>query len=241
LFPLDGPRRVRGQRRVVPAYSDEQRAAFRRTEELIAQIRPPGLAANRKLCAGCGKVIHRERRHCGRRWCPLVHQAWLRDREAVIRRALQTHGGPFLVIAITQTHKPGWWDCDGSGHPGVACSGHRGCTVKSEIAARENALFPERRRALLNRARMRAVRAMKRAGYDVDAPACILVQTVEPRTRGLDHGRLVLGHGSKVEKAFAHFFVDALARFAAEHDIGFVDRYSHALWRQRQYLGAGAG
>jgi hypothetical protein len=93
-------------------YPDEQRAAFRRSEELIAQIRPPWLAVNRKLCAGCSKVIHRERRHCGRRWCPLVHQTWLRDREAVIRRALQTHGGPFLVIAITQTHKPGWWECE---------------------------------------------------------------------------------------------------------------------------------
>lgn len=31
---------VKGQARVVPTYSDEQRAAFRRTEERIAQIRP---------------------------------------------------------------------------------------------------------------------------------------------------------------------------------------------------------
>jgi hypothetical protein len=239
LFPLDAPRRRRGQPRIVPTYSDEQRAAFRRTEELIAQIRPPWLAVNRKLCAGCSKVIHRERRHCGRRWCPLVHPTWLRDRESVIRRALQTHGGPFLVIAVTQTHKPGWWDCDGSGHPGAVCSGERGCRVKPKIAERENALFPERRRALLNHARTRALRAMTRAGYDVSASACILVQTVEPQSRGLDHGHVVLGHASRVEKAFARFFVDALARFAPEHGLGFVDRYSHALWRQRQYQGAG--
>ena len=52
-----------------------------------------------------------------------VHRTWLRDREAVIRRALQEHGGPFLVIAITQTHTLGWWDCDGSGHRGLPCSG----------------------------------------------------------------------------------------------------------------------
>jgi hypothetical protein len=239
LFSLDAPRRVRGQRRVVPTYSDEQRAGFRRTEELIAQIRPPWLAADRKLCAGCGKVIHRERRHCGRRWCPLVHQTWLRDREAVIRSALQTHGGPFLVIAITQTHKPGWWDCDGSGHRGAVCSGERGCRVKPKLAERENALFPERRRELLNHARTWALRAMKRAGYEVNASACILVQTVEPQSRGLDHGHLVLGHPSKIEKAFARFFVDALARFSAEHGLGFVDRYNHALWRQRQYQGTG--
>jgi hypothetical protein len=239
LFPLDAARRVRGQRRVVPTYSDEQRAAFRRTEELIAQIRPPWLPANRKLCAGCGKIIHRERRHCGRRWCPLVHQTWVRDREAVIRRALQTHGGPFLVVAITQTHKPGWWACDGSGHPGLPCSGVRGCAVKAEVAKRENDLFPERRRALLNHARTRALRAMRRAGYEVNASACILVETVEPQSRGLDHGHLVLGHASKVEKAFARFFVDALARFAGEHGLGFVDRYNHALWRQRPYQGPG--
>jgi len=80
---------------------------------------------------------------------------------------------------------------------------------------------------------------MKRAGYEVTASACILVHTVEPQSRGLDHGHLVLGHASKVEKAFARFFVDALARFAAEHNLGFVDRYSHALGGQRQYQGAG--
>jgi hypothetical protein len=117
--------------------------------------------------------------------------------------------------------------------------GQRGCKVRSEIAQRENALFPERRRALLNHARMRALRATKRAGYDLNASACILVQTVEPQSRGLDHGHLVLGHASKVEKAFARFFVDALARFADQHGLGLVDRYGHALWRPRQYQGPG--
>jgi hypothetical protein len=94
----------------------------------------------------------------------------------VIRRALQARGGPFLVIAITQTDEAGWWDCDGSGHPGRPCSGAHGCRVKPEIAKRENGLFPERRRALLNHARTRALRGMKRAGYDIDPSACILVR-----------------------------------------------------------------
>jgi hypothetical protein len=239
LFPLDPPKRTKGQRRVVPTHSDEQRAAFRRTEERIARIRPSWLPANRKLCAGCDKVIHRELRNCGRRWCPLVHRTWLRDREAVIRRALQVHGGPFLVIAITQTHKPGWWNCDGSGHPGLPCSGVRGCRVKAEVVERENELFSKRRRELLNHARTWALRGMKRAGYEVQASACILVQTVEPQSRGLDHGHIVLGHATKIEKAFARFFVDGLARFAAGHGLGFVDRYSHALWKQRDYQGPG--
>jgi hypothetical protein len=233
LFPIEGPRRRRGQPRVVPTYSDEQRAAFRRSEEIIARIRPESLRGDRKLCAGCGKVIHLELRHCGRRWCPLVHRTWLRDREAVIRRALESHGGPFLVIAITQTHEAGWWDCDGSGHSGVPCSGVRGCKVKADVAKRENDLFPERRRALLNHARTWALRGMKRAGYAVQASACILVQTIEPQSRGLDHSHLVLGHATKIEKAFARFFVDALARFGPEHGLGFVDR--HALWKQGEY------
>lgn len=239
LFPVEGPRRHTRQPRVVPTYSDEQRAAFRRTEEVIARIRPASLPSDRKLCPGCGKIIHRERRTCGRRWCPVVHRTWLADREAVIRRGLQTHGGPFLVIAITQTHEAGWWDCDGLGHPGRPCSGAHGCRVKPEIAKRENDLFPERRRALLNHARTWTLRGMKRAGYDVEASVCILVQTIEPQSRGLDHGHLVLGHATKVEKAFARFFVDGLARFAAEHGLGFVDRYNHALWSQRQYQGPG--
>jgi hypothetical protein len=33
--------------------------------------------------------------------------------------------------------------------------------------------------------------------------------------------------------------VDGLARFAAEHGLGFVDHYNHALWSQRQYQGPG--
>jgi hypothetical protein len=239
LFALDGPRRRRGQRRIVPTYSDEQRAAFRRTEEVIARIRPASLPEDRKLCAGCGRIIHRDRRDCGRRWCPVVHRTWLRDREAVIRRALQEHGGPFLVIAITQTHRAGWWDCDGSSHPGLPCEGPRGCRVKPEIGKRENALFPRRRRALHNHARTWALRGMKRAGYEVNASACILVQTIEPQSRGLDHGHIVLGHATKMEKAFARFFVNALDRFTAEHGLGFVDGYEKALWKQRQYQGPG--
>lgn len=34
---------------------------------------------------------------------------------------------------------------------------------------------------------------MSRAGYDIEASACILVQTIEPQARGLDHGHIVGG------------------------------------------------
>jgi hypothetical protein len=240
LIPLDAPARSpRGRPRVVPTYTAEQRAAFRRSEEVIAQIRPESVGSNRKLCAGCGRIIHRERRNCGRRWCPLVNGTWSRDREAVIRRALETHGGPFLVIAVTQDHRGGWWDCDKKGHPSLPCSGPRGCKVKPQVAERENEAFPARRRALINDARTWAVRAMRKAGYEVDPSACLLVQTLEPQQRGLDHAHLVLGHCTKLEKAFARFFVNALDRKSAAHGLGFVDGYKRALWKQRQYQGEG--
>jgi hypothetical protein len=68
----------------------------------------------------------------------------------------------------------------------------------------------------------------------------VLVQTLEPQQRGLDHAHLVLGHCTKLEKAFARFFVNALDRKSAAHGLGFVDSYKRALWKQRQYQGAGA-
>ena len=199
-IPRSGSRGSGGSSRPIRTSSGRLSGAPRKSSRGFGRR---GYQDNRKLCAGCGKVIYRDLRNCGRRWCPLVHRTWLRDREAVIRRALQEHGGPFLVIAITQTHKPGWWDCDGSGHRGLPCSGVRGCKVKTEVIERENELFSQRRRALLNHARTWALRGMKRAGYEVHASACILVQTVEPQSRGLDHGHIVLGHATKVEKAFA--------------------------------------
>ena len=78
---------------------------------------------------------------------------------------------------------------------------------------------------------------MRKAGYEVDPSACLLIQTLEPQRRGLDHVHLVLGHCTKLEKAFARFFVNALARKSAAHGLGFVDGYRHALWKQRQYQG----
>jgi hypothetical protein len=80
---------------------------------------------------------------------------------------------------------------------------------------------------------------MKRAGYDVEPSACILVQTIEPQSRGLDHGHLVLGHANKVEKAFARFFVDGLARFAAEHGLGLSTDTTTRFGGSVMYRGPG--
>ena len=45
---------------------------------------------------------------------------------------------------------------------------------------------------------------MKRAGYEIRASACILVQTVEPQSRGLDHGHIVLGHANRPSRASSY-------------------------------------
>ena len=68
----------------------------------------------------------------------------------------------------------------------------------------------------MNDARTYALRAMRKAGYEVDPSACLLVQTLEPQRRGSITLTWSMGHRSKLEKAFARFFVKAL---------GFVDRY----------------
>jgi len=120
-----------------------------------------------------------------------------RDREAVIRRALEAHGGPFLVIAITQGHREGWWDCDGKGHPGHPCSGTRGCKVRADVAERENERFPARRRALMNDARTYALRAMRKAGYEVRPVRLPPGSDARTSTAGLDHAHLV--HGPSLE------------------------------------------
>jgi hypothetical protein len=231
LFPLDPPKRTKGQRRIVPTYSDEQRAAFRRTEEVIAGIRPSWLPGNRKLCVGCGKVIYRDLRNCGRRSCTA------RPSNVASRpRGRHPASAPGARRAIPS---PAGGTATGSGRCRASVFGSARLQVKAEVVERENELFAKRRRALLNHARTWALRGMRRAGYEVRASACILVQTVEPQSRGLDHGHIVLRHATKVEKAFARFFVDGLARFAAGHGLGFVDRYSHALWKQRDYQAPG--
>lgn len=104
--------------------------------------------------------------------------------------------------------------------------------------ARERSLSGEEARATQSRANVGAARndAVRLRGQPVG---------LHPRSDNraaiarLDHGHIVLGHASKVEKAFARFFVNGLDRFAAEHGLGFVDGYNKALWQQRQYQAPG--
>ena len=48
-----------------------------RSIENSMRIRGDALSDDEKCCpGGCGKRIHRDRRHCGRRWCDAVRSSW---------------------------------------------------------------------------------------------------------------------------------------------------------------------
>ena len=195
--PEDAPRRVA---RVVPEYTREQLGRFAATEGTAEEIRPFWLDPEERLCpGGCGKVITRQRRSCGRRWCDAVRPTWGRTVGEVVRAALNAYlalhggGGRVLTTALTCRHEEGWWDIERCGHPadGSKCSGPGGCRVKREIEEEERRRFPARRRAALNMARTEAVRKLRRAGYPADREALrtltVLISVTEDQTRGLPH------------------------------------------------------
>ena len=231
-----------------PVHSAEQLAAFEQTLAVVGAIRPDGLAVDRRLCpGGCGKVIHRTRRSCGRRWCDAVRPTWGRTVGEVIRAALDSYVGLYsgegrvLATALTCGSEPGWWDTERCGHraDGSVCSGPGGCRVRVEVEERERRLFPERRRAALKMARAEAVRKLKRSGFPVDAETLrtltVLISVTEDQQRGLPHEHVVCGHTTKLEIAFTKAFFDALPRAARRHGLGYTDRYRYALAKQGRY------
>ena len=61
---------------------------------MAEEIRPFWLDPNERLCpGGCEKVISRERRSCGRRWCDAVRPTWGRAVGQVIGAALDAYVG----------------------------------------------------------------------------------------------------------------------------------------------------
>jgi len=77
---LVGVKPAPGRRRRVPfvhVHTPEERAAFDHSIANSMRIRGDALSDDEKWCPGdCGKRIHRDRRHCGRRWCDAVRPSW---------------------------------------------------------------------------------------------------------------------------------------------------------------------
>ena len=163
----------------------------------------------------------------------------------VLRGALDAYCGLYgpeakvLSFAITCTARPGWWDAVRCAHgPGVPCSGTIGCRVKPEIERQERDLWPERKRNVLNMARTDTIRKLRRAGYSLDEGERwpnLLISVTEDQKRGLPHLHGVLGHTTRIEKAYAKAFLDALPRAARHHGLGFTDRYWYVVQKQSKY------
>ena len=247
LFAPPRPTEV-ASRRYRHVHTREELAAFERTKAVIHEIRPDWVDPDRKLCpGGCGKVIHQQRRSCGRRWCDAVRPTWSRTVGEIIRAALSAYvelhagAGRVLATSLTCRHEPGWWDTNRCGHPedGSKCSGPAGCRVTREVEERERRLYPKRKRAALNMARAEAIRKLGKAGYPVGRETLqtlnVLIGVTEDQARGLPHEHIVCGHTTSLEIAFTRAFFDALPRAARHHGLGFTDRYRFALAKQSEY------
>jgi len=238
----DGRRR----RRYVHRHTPEELAAFQRCREVVASIRPESLRGDERLCpGGCCRVIHGKARHCGRRWCDAVRPTWGRSMADVLHKALDVYCDLYgseakvLSFAVTCTARPGWWDTDRCSHgPGVPCSGRIGCRVRREIEESERDAWPQRKRAALNLARTEAIRVLGKAGYRIQRGEKwpdLLMTVTEDQKRGLPHLHGVLGHTTKLEKAYAKAFLGALPRAAKIHGLGFTDRYWFVVQKQSRY------
>jgi hypothetical protein len=235
-----------GRRRFVYQHTPEELEAFQRSKEIIASIRPASLQGDERLCpGGCGKIIRGMARQCGRRWCDATRAVWGRSMSDVLRKALDAYcelyadEAKVLSFAITCTARPGWWDTARCSHgPAVRCSGTIGCRVHSEIEKRERELWPVRKRGALNMARTDAIRKLRKVGYALLAGETwpnLLLSVTEDQKRGLPHLHGVLGHTTKLEKAYAKAFLDSLPRAARHHGLGFTDRYWWVVQRQSKY------
>jgi hypothetical protein len=234
------------RRRFVYKHTAEELAAFERSKEIVAAIRPESLMGDERLCpGGCGKVIPGMARHCGRRWCDAVRAVWGRSMAEVLHKAVDAYcelygaHAKVLSFAITCTARPGWWDTGRCSHsPAVVCSGTIGCRVRPEIEERERDLWPVRKRAALNMARTDAIRKLRKVGYSLAAGERwpnLLLSVTEDQKRGLPHLHGVLGHTTKLEKAYAKAFLDGLPRAARHHGLGFTDRYRWVVQKQSKY------
>ena len=242
-LPLSKPQR---RKRYSHVHTVTELAAFERSLAITAAIRPSFLAPDERLCpGGCEKIIRGKARTCGRRWCNAVRPTWGRAMADVLQGALDAYCDLYgseakvLSFAMTCTARPGWWDTARCSHgSAVPCSGTIGCRVRREVEKRERDLWPTRKRAALNMARTEAIRVIRKGGLRPargDRWPDLLMSVTEDQKRGLPHLHGVLGHTTKVEKAFARAFLDALPRAARTHGLGFTDRYGFVVQKQARY------
>jgi hypothetical protein len=233
----------RRRARYVHVHTAEELAAFARSIENSMRIRGDELETDEKWCpGGCGKRIHRDRRHCGRRWCDAVRPSWAASFRSVIHSALnaycELYGSEAKVLqgVLTCTAEPWWWDTSKCTHPSsVACSGPLGCRVLDSVAEDQRRLWSARRHETLNAARTAAIRQLRREGWDDERMPTLLLWVMEDQSRGVPHLHFVLGHTTALEKAFARVFFRELKSAAYAHGLGHTTTYEKAVLEQGKY------
>jgi hypothetical protein len=223
-------------------HTSQELAAFERTLRVVADIRGE-LDPDVRWCPGdCGKLIRRERRSCGRRWCNSVRPSWASSFRSVVHAALDSYCSLYgseaklLQGVLTCTAESWWWDRSRCRHGAeVACSGPRGCRVLESVAEEQKRLWSSRRRDTLNQARTAAVRQLKREGWSVDRWPTLLLWVLEDQSRGVPHLHFVLGHTTSIEKAFAREFFRALKPAAYMQWLGHTSTYERAVLEQGKY------
>jgi len=235
-----------GRRRRVPyvhVHTPEERAAFDHSIANSMRIRGDALSDDEKWCpGGCAKRIHRDRRHCGRRWCDAVRPSWAASFRSVIHSALNAYcelcGSEAKVLqgVLTCTAEPWWWDTSKCSHPPeVACSGPLGCRVLDSVAEDQRRLWSARRHETLNAARTAAIRQLRREGWKDERIPTLLLWVLEDQSRGVPHLHFVLGHTTALEKAFSRAFFRELKSAAYAHGLGHTTTYEKAVLEQGKY------
>ena len=238
--PSPGRRR---RAKYIHVHTPEELAAFERSKAIADQIRGLDLSPDEKWCpGGCGKLIRRERRSCGRRWCDSVRPSWASSFRSVIHSALdaycELYGSDAKVLqgVLTCTAEPWWWDRSKCKHgPDAACSGPLGCRVLDSVAEDQRRLWSARRHETLNAARTAAVRQLRREGWTDARMPSLLIWVLEDQSRGVPHLHFVLGHTTALEKAFARAFFRALKSAAYAHGLGHTSTYERAVLEQGKY------
>ncbi len=243
--PTPAPEERVGRRRARyrHAHTPAELAAFERTRAVCDSIRGIGLDESERWCpGGCGKVIRRERRSCGRRWCDAVRPSWAASFRSVIHAALdaycELYGSEAKVLqgVLTCTAEPWWWDRSKCSHPEqVTCSGPLGCRVLDSVADDQRRLWSARRRDTLNTARTAAIRQLRREGWAESTWPSLLLWVLEDQSRGVPHLHFALGHTTALEKAFARAFFRALKPVAYAQGLGHTSTYERALLEQGRY------
>jgi len=243
LVQVEPPPGRRRRTRYVHVHTPEELAAFDRSKAIIAEIRGDSLGADEKWCpGGCGKLIRRERRSCGRRWCDAVRPSWASSFRSVIHSALDAYCDLFgseakvLQGVLTCTAEPWWWDTSKCTHPpDVACSGPLGCRVLDSVAEEQRRLWSARRHETLNAARTAAIGQLRREGWTEEKMPSLLLWVLEDQSRGVPHLHFVLGHTTALEKAFARTFFRDLKSPAYAHGLGHTTTYETAVLEQGRY------